>query len=425
MSSYFNITKNQTIYIGCMTGTSVDQYADFIAVVFDQNTQLPKATKTFQVVMPQALRENLLQLSSLEYQKISPQKYKNTEKKLTDFLISSYLTIIKKLGLENLPKSHIILSPHGQTIHHQPLAEPPICDVLLDVQYLADKTGYQVIGQHRQSVLAISMAAPLAPVLIKHLFFDPKKNTVLLNGGGIANICVLPAAQDQKLIAYDTGPANGPLDHIIQYILNTDPSIIPERLFGNIKKNGFDYMGLWAEQGECQDLLLEKLLQHEYFSRDNSRKSADRSDFGIDWILSANQLFNFSWEDILATAAELIIITIEQAILSSLEKSNATQLGLSISSSTRIIAYGGLAHNQYITSRLEQKLKIKFTPMEQLGYDPDNFEALLMAYLGFCVKSNIAIDLAYCKRANITDSEAKAIPGKVFCPSSENPNIKI
>lgn len=411
-----NLNSNQLIYIGCMTGTSVDHYADFIAVVFNHKTQLPSSFKTIQIKLPIELRQKLLLLSTMHYKNISPAQRDQAERDLTDFLATSYLQVIKKLNLDQLPKSQIILSPHGQTIHHAPLDNPPICDVLLDPQYLANKTGYQVIAHHRQKVLPISMAAPLAPVLIKHLFADTQQNTLLLNGGGIANICLLPSHKNQSnpLIAYDTGPANGPLDSIIQYILKNTPASIPKALFENIQTHEFDYQGLWAQQGHCQELLLKNLLQHEYFSRDHSQKSADRADFEIDWILNANQKFNFSWEDVLATVSELVIVTIEQAILDSLKYANINTENLN--HTTRLIVYGGLAHNQFIITQLEKRLKIKFIPMETLGYDPDNFEALLMAYLGFCVKNNITIDLAYCKRENISDNDAQAIPGEVFKP---------
>lgn len=411
-----SLNNNQSVYIGCMTGTSVDHYADFVAVVFNHKTQLPSSFKTTKTKLPSELRQKLLLLSTIQYKKILPYQRDQAEQALTEFLAASYLQVIKKLKLNQLPKSQIILSPHGQTIHHAPLDNPPICDVLLDPQSLANKTGYQVVARHRQKVLPISMAAPLAPVLIKHLFSGAQQNTLLLNGGGIANICLLPSHKNefQTLIAYDTGPANGPLDSIIHYVLQNTPNSIPKDLFKNIRAHEFDYQGLWAQQGQCQKLLLNKLLQHEYFSRDHSQKSADRADFEIYWILSTNKLFNYSWEDVLATVSELVIVTIEQAILGSLKHANIYTEN--INQTTRLIVYGGLAHNQFIISNLEKRLKTTFIPMEKLGYDPDSFEALLMAYLGFCVKNNIKIDLSYCKRENISDNDAQAVPGEVFKP---------
>ena len=418
MNIKLKLRHQQGLYIGCMTGTSIDRYADFVAAVFDQKTGLPTAHETLSTEIPSALRAKLLSLSMTDYPEISREHRYKTELALTDFLATAYIKIIKQLQLDEAPKCNIILSPHGQTIHHAPLAQPPICDVLLDPQALANKTGYQVVGYHRQKVLPISMAAPLAPALIKHLFADKKQPTVLLNGGGIANICVLPATNDinanNQLIAYDTGPANGPLDSIVQYVLNNTPKVIPKNLFNKIKKYEFDYQGLWAQQGQCQQPLLEKLLQHEYFSRNNSEKSADRADFGIKWVISANKKFNYSWADVLATTSELIAQTIEQAIVASLL---ATSNSLCRFGRARVISYGGLTHNQFIISRLEAKLKVSFISMTQLGYNPDNFEALLMAYLGFCVKNNKQIDLAYCKRASILSVDAKAVPGEIFHPN--------
>ena len=43
------------------------------------------------------------------------------------------------------------------------------------------------------------------------------KNTVLLNGGGIANIAVLLEDNPHALVGFDTGPANGPIDEVMQH----------------------------------------------------------------------------------------------------------------------------------------------------------------------------------------------------------------
>lgn len=377
------------MYIGCMTGTSADKYADFTAATFDPQG-MPVTIQNQAIETPAQLLHHLQHIS---HHAVHPKERRTIERQFTDFLSDAYRTVIKAWRLSG----PIILSPHGQTLSHQPLANPPYCDVLIDATRLAQALDLPVVTAHRQTCLPVSMAAPLAPVLIRQLFYSDQEHTVLLNGGGIANICILPKDKQEPIIGYDTGPGNAPLDILIQYLLKNHPASIPT---DTIRQYAFDYQGQWARQGNCIPDLKKRLLQHEYFSRPYQQKSADKAAFGLTWILP--YAHHEPWADVLATLTEVIAQSITDAIHTHID-------------SARVLTYGGIAHNTYLMEQIQANSSSSFLSMQDSGYDPDFFESLLMAYLGFCVHTQHPIDLTYCAREGYT--RALAIPGYLITPS--------
>ena len=399
---------NPLITIGCMTGTSADSKADFTLAVFDLDG-LPIAYQNMVDVIPSALRVQLSTLSKTNADHVTVEERSQVEAKLTEYLADAFLRVIYDAGLSDYPKTHIILSPHGQAINHQPLASPPFTDVLMNGDRLAELTGYPVISRHRQKPLVVSMAAPLAPVLIRELF-DNKMNRVLLNGGGIANICVLLKDQSE-LIGYDTGPANGPIDALIEYCIERASDKIPEDLSEAISQAAYDVGGQFAARGQVLEPLKQVLLNHDYFKRDIAKKSANRAAFDLFWIFEFTKDKDYLFADIVATVSEVVAVSITEAITATISEGQTP---------TEIITYGGLSHNRHVMQRIEALLsdtgQFTFTPMSDYRYDPDFFESLLMAYLGHCAIHGVKIDLSYCAREGCENPTA--IPGSLSLPSS-------
>lgn len=130
--------------------------------------------------------------------------------------------------------------------------------------------------------------------------------------------------------------------------------------------------------------------------------------------INAIELKNFSWIDIITTVSSVVADTITSAILA---ESDCRQESI-----TKLIHYGGMSHNSYIVERIKTTLLenggFEFIEMTRLNYDPDYFESLLMAYLGFCANNRVAINLSYCLRPDIFDPYA--IPGTVSFPTTKN-----
>lgn len=406
--------ENPTVYIGCMTGTSVDCQADFTAAVFDEKTGQPCAYFNQTVALPKALQVRLNQLSKTPAHQLTLPARSQAQAALSQFLVSAYQEVIEAAGLSQYPREAIVLSPHGQAIDHKPLANPAYTDIVVTGEYVAYHTGCRVVTRHRQGPLAVSLAAPLAPVLIKHLFYNEQVSTVVVNGGGMANICVLPRGQPDTVLAYDTGPANGPLDEFVHYALETAEPVIPGDLKARIKSKRFDAGGRWAARGQVEASLMERLLSHPYFSYPAQAKSVDRASFGLDWVLGSDPLSVDQpgrWADRLATVVEVVVSQVVRALVDSVDKAERV----------RLIIYGGLASNRYAMTRLNAQLNqadcfaFDVVDMKTLGYDPDFFESLLMAYLGYCAVNHRLIDLRYCQREG-SQAFPKAIPGVVAFP---------
>ncbi len=386
-----------TVYIGCMTGTSADAVADFTAATFSPDGH-PQKLMHHAVTIPTALQTSLRLLSS-KGGRIKSAQHSQVTLELSRFLAAAFLQVIEHWGLSKLAKHRIILSPHGQTICHQP--QQGITEQLLDAALIANKTGHAVVHQHRVACLKVSNAAPLAPVLLQQLFTNRRHNTIILNGGGIANITVLPQDREAPLVGYDTGPANGPLDSLIDHFVTERPHQLPTHM----KNAQYDPNGELAASGKLIQPLYDQLLNDPYFGLPLHQKSADRQDFDLDWI-GDHHLYNHSAADLCHTVAVVVATSIEDAIKKHVSEQDSL-----------FYCYGGIAHNRFIMQRIEQGLlhtSCQVESLQQIGLHGDFIESLLMAYLGFCVTNNKRVDLHYCSKTQ----DARCIPGSLLLPKT-------
>ena len=163
-------------------------------------------------------------------------------------------------AVESLGETADLVGFHGQTILHQPALRRTW--QIGDAGLLARLTGIPVACDFRLAdVAAGGQGAPLAPAYHAALAADLPKPLAVLNIGGVSNITWLGAAGE--LVAFDTGPGNGPLDDWI--FRHTGAA--------------FDRDGALAETGRPDETVLAKLLAHPYFAA-SPPKSLDRLDFG-------------------------------------------------------------------------------------------------------------------------------------------------
>ena len=393
------LKNTPTVYIGCMTGTSVDAVADFTAAIFATNGTIQYHSNQA-VKLPSKLQSRLY-TASTNYQHLTAQDKIQLTEQLTLFLYQAYLTVIDTWGLSQYPKTRIILSPHGQTIQHQPTQK--ITEQLLDGTLLANKTGYAVVHQHRTACLQVSNAAPLAPILLQKIFAQSQTQQIIINGGGIANMCVLPQAPTANIIGYDIGPANGPIDNLIQYYQIHQPHSLPTFA----RQSQYDPHGKFSASGTLISSLYHNLSSHPFFSLPILQKSADRNDFNLNWI-GQETIAKYNAADICHTVFQVIADSILKAIFTHTQSNTPTALYF----------YGGLCHNTFIMDRIKQGCRqqpaISINTLTNLGYDPDFIESLLMAYLGFCVQQQRTINLSYC--APESTRSANCIPGIITQP---------
>ncbi len=190
-----------------------------------------------------------------------------------------------------------LIGSHGQTIYHNPkgkwfggklvrstlqIGEPSV---------IAGRTGIITVADFRPAdVAAEGGGAPLVPYADYILFSDKRKNRIIQNIGGIANLTWLKAGGGLKdVLAFDTGPGNMIIDHIANLITKG--------------RYHYDVDGRIAAKGAVNKPLLKKLMQHKFLKK-RPPKSTGREEFGIAF---SNRIFcnavksGIKPEDVVAT----------------------------------------------------------------------------------------------------------------------------
>ncbi len=243
---------------------------------------------------------------------------------------------------------------HGQTLAHEPRGRGT-CQVG-DGQALSEALDVPVVWDFRSADVELGgEGAPLAPFF--HFacakWFGAKEPVAFLNLGGVGNITwVDPRKEgpetDGALLAFDTGPANAPLNDLLR------------------ARRGlaFDEGGKIAAQGTVATGALELFLQEAYFSR-MPPKSLDRNDFPE----MMDLVRELSDEDAAATMTAMCAASVAQG------------MGHCPVPPSRVLVTGGGRHNPVLMEMLRVSLDCPVVPVEEVGLDGDMLEAQAFAYL--------------------------------------------
>jgi anhydro-N-acetylmuramic acid kinase len=265
---------------------------------------------------------------------------------------------------------------HGQTILHQP-AQRRTWQVG-DARELAWRTGLPVAHDFRTAdVAAGGEGAPLAPVYHAALAHDAEKPLAVLNIGGVANVTFIGSGGE--LIAFDTGPGNGPLDDWMA------------RRAGR----AFDSDGALARSGRADAAVLQKLLSHPYFQRP-APKSLDRLDFAS--LLATSGLEALSPADGAATLVAFTAAAVAAAPLPARPR--------------RWLVSGGGRHNPAIMQALRERLEVAVDSVETLGWDGDVLEAQCFGFLAARTRAGLPISFP-----GTTGVNAPTTGGRIAMPT--------
>ena len=242
----------------------------------------------------------------------------------------------------------VLAGVHGQTVlHRRPIPGRTGATLqLIDAPAMREALGVPLACDFRTAdVAAGGQGAPLAPAyhsaLLEHL---GEGAACVLNLGGVANITA--KLSDGTLIAFDTGPANGPIDEWVE----------------GHGAGTHDFGGHLALAGKPDEDLLERLLQHDWFT-EPAPKSLDRYDF------SAAMVQGMSLEDGTATLTEF--------------SARAVAMGVALLPEvpSRVIACGGGRHNPALMDALTRALPCPVYSAEGVGWRGDSIEAEAFAFL--------------------------------------------
>lgn len=258
-------------------------------------------------------------------------------------------------AVENLGCPADLVGFHGQTILHQPQRRRTW--QIGDAGRLARRLGVPVVHDFRSAdVAAGGQGAPLVPVFHNALAAALPKPLAVLNIGGVANVTWI--GSDNALLAFDTGPGNGPIDDWVM------------RHTGQ----AFDADGILARSGRVNRDVLTRLLSHAYFGLP-APKSLDRLDFGE--ALGASLVSELSAADGAATLAAFTVASIAVAAFPEPPK--------------RWLVCGGGRLNPVLMDGLRQSLGRPVEPVEAVGWNGDALEAQCFGFLAARVVAGLPL----------------------------------
>jgi len=243
---------------------------------------------------------------------------------------------------------------HGQTLAHDPAGRGTHqCG---NGALLAQVLELPTVWDFRTSDVTMGgQGAPLAPFFHHALarYIGATEPLAFLNLGGIGNITLVdPTTPTPEtpggLLAFDTGPANAPLNDLMLNRLG-----MPQ-----------DKDGAIAATGEVDEMLLSYFLRHGWFDQ-APPKSLDRNSFPdllemVELMVHADAAATLTALPAACVAASLIHFPAHVA---------------------RILVTGGGRHNPVMMDELRRRIPVPIDPVEAVGLDGDMLEAQAFAYL--------------------------------------------
>ncbi len=340
-------------YGGIMSGTSLDA-VDACLVHF--SAEQPQLRAHCSVALAPELRQELLALNQprgldeLHRAALAAQR-------LMQGYHQALQECLRQAGLQ--PHQVQALGAHGQTLRHRPDLGYTL--QLHNGALLAELTGITVVTDFRsRDVAAGGQGAPLVPAFHEALFRSPSQPRVILNLGGIANVTLLLPGQPTR--GYDTGPGNVLLDAWAQQHLGQP----------------YDAEGAWGQGGQVHQELLERMLEHPFFSQ-TGPKSTGRDGFHLPWL----QAHLSAWGHPLSVVGlPPAPQDVQASLLELTARSIAQALWLEALPPFELWVCGGGVYNTALLARLQALLpQARVNSTEALGLPPQWVEAVAFAWL--------------------------------------------
>ncbi|GAB4167556.1 MAG: anhydro-N-acetylmuramic acid kinase [Rickettsiaceae bacterium] len=328
------------LYIGFMSGTSCDGVD--ASLVQTDGKDFFHSIDNIHIPYPLDFRTKLQELCTY----VIP--FFEIETRLTEFHSTAATRLLEKTQYTS--KDIKALGFHGQTILHDPAKHATW--QIGNPHLLAQATGIDVIHDFRRRDLSLGgQGAPLVPIFHKLIVNGHQYPVAIINIGGVANITYI---NQEKLIAFDTGPGNALInDAMLEY-------------FGQ----DFDDEGQIAATGKVDESVVNKFLNAEYFKLPYP-KSLDRNSFRF--MLDA--LKQHLPKDIVATLTYISAAAIVKSI------------AILPDFPQKILLCGGGSKNKQLvewvrTKLLTQGILCKVEDISSIkGFDADYVESQAFAYL--------------------------------------------
>ncbi len=253
-------------FVGLMTGTVLDGNIDIALLRTDGETVSefgPWTLAEYDDPTRTLLAEALAQALAWQFEGPEPEVFRQAEDALTRAQSAAVTVFLDRSGIA--PAEVAAIGFHGQTVLHRAPRPGRRGDTrqLGDGASMAALTGIDVVHDFRTAdVRAGGQGAPLSASYHAALLVSAglPPSTAVLNLGGVANITW--RGVDGRLCAFDTGPANAPLNDWV----------------GRATGQAMDRDGALARQGRVDEQRLARLLEHPFLAAPFP-KSLDRFDF--------------------------------------------------------------------------------------------------------------------------------------------------
>jgi anhydro-N-acetylmuramic acid kinase len=292
------------------------------------------------------------------------------ERDVTDAHVAAVERFIAEYSISGVA----LVGLHGQTVLHRP--KQRYTRQLCDGARAAAALKLDVVCDFRSAdVAAGGEGAPLASLYHAALAHGLERPLMFLNWGGVGNVTYL--GRDGEIVAFDTGPANAPIDDFLRARLGLS----------------HDENGALAASGQVDEALVAGWMRDDYFRRP-APKSLDRNHFhGL--AAGAEKLSNADG------AATLAAFTVE---------ATAAALSLVPEAPKRWLVCGGGRKNATLMTRLSRRLGAAVEAIEAIGQDGDFVEAACFAHLALRSRRGLPISLPS------TTGAPRPMTGGVFWP---------
>jgi len=346
--------------IGLMTGTVLDGNIDVALLKTDGETISEFGAYTlapYDRALRDLLEETLAQARVWNFEGEDPAIFAEAEEALTRAQSAAVRAFVEGQGMTMADIG--IVGFHGQSVLHrapQPGrigATRQLGDGALMAQLLGTKVAYDF---RSADVRAGGQGAPLSAIYHAALLrtMQADGDTAVLNLGGVANVTWWDG--EDLVIAFDTGPANAPINDFVK----------------SLGLGDMDRDGALALAGHVDEVRLAELLTHSYLSAPFP-KSLDRFDFTADMARGMPA----------ADGAALLTAFTTSAV--------GKALDLLPQRPKRLIVCGGGRHNPAIMTMLPERAKVNAVPAEVVGWRGDAIEAECFAFLAVRVLRGLPI----------------------------------
>jgi anhydro-N-acetylmuramic acid kinase len=354
--------------IGLMTGTVLDGNVDVAALRTD-GEQVQELGPWMLIPYPPELRPLLLRAMTAarqwQFAAADPPVFREAELALTLAQAEAVVEFRRRTGIS--ANDTTLVGFHGQTVlHRAPTSgRTGATRQLGDGELMARILEADVVYDFRSADMrAGGQGAPLAAsyhlALLKRSGSPP--NSAVLNLGGVANVTWWGGGD--QLIAFDTGPANAPLnDWVVRHGL------------GEMDRNG-----ALAGAGRVDEARLQRLLEHPHFAAPFP-KSLDRNTFSLEAIEGLRP----------ADGAATLTAFIGAAVGRGLDRLPQRPDSL--------IVCGGGRKNPAILESIRSRAGVTPVLAEDVGWRGDAIEAECFAYLA--VRSAMNLPFSFPKTTGV------------------------